>query len=360
MSNFNSQFLGRGNRGNVEQLIVPKDALSHAPGWRHDPCNSSRVKGAISDLRATAKPFGYSAQEWKRASEGRHYLEELGLPINYAVLSDERLASGLQTPHGAQKLYQTFRNHLSTYQQQAGMTPVWLVMVETDPWLHWNCLFPTPPGKMGERICNKLEKSNIYHKPILDLQRNVDPPTQWFLGYCAKEAMTEAHFVYGWKHGKSIGAREKGSSFPMAGLGDRVLIAAGMKDDLIQTRRIKPYRETYSKFAKPSGAVITGEIQAAPVIEALPVPASPLIASPIRNGQQPISTPVQLEIAFDAPVIDIRGRIEAKRLACDMTQAAVAALLGMKQPGYCNAIVRRHDPLGAWARARGLEWLAAA
>jgi hypothetical protein len=54
-------------------------------------------------------------------------------------------------------------------------------------------------------------------------------------------------------------------------------------------------------------------------------------------------------------VIDIRPRIER-----NMTQRQVAVILGMKQPHYSNAVVRRHDPLDAYARRRALEWLNAA
>jgi hypothetical protein len=69
--------------------------------------------------------------------------------------------------------------------------------------------------------------------------------------------------------------------------------------------------------------------------------------------------PVQL-VLIETPPIDIRTQIEAARIARGLSQREVAAVMGMKQPHYSNAVVRRHDPLGEFARTRALEWLRAA
>lgn len=71
--------------------------------------------------------------------------------------------------------------------------------------------------------------------------------------------------------------------------------------------------------------------------------------------------PMQLAFDFDAPVIDIRTKIEAARIARGLSQKQVANVLGNEAaPRYSNAVVRRHDPLGDFARRRALERLKAA
>lgn len=113
---------------------------------------------------------------------------------------------------------------------------------------------------------------------------------------------------------------------------------------------IKGQRLSRSKAAKAILAATADNAPRAAVAAPRAVP-EPVVAQ--------IEQPVQL-VLFDAPVIDIRAQIEAARLDRRMTQGQLAVILGMKQPHYSNAVVRRHDPLGPFARRRALEWLKAA
>ena len=46
------------------------------------------------------------------------------------------------------------------------------------------------------------------------------------------------------------------------------------------------------------------------------------------------------------------GAAEAKRQAMGMSQTAIARQLGIHQPHWSNAVVRRHDTLSPWALNR--------
>ncbi len=110
--------------------------------------------------------------------------------------------------------------------------------------------------------------------------------------------------------------------------------------------------QCYSTPAAPTAdGLLTGNYQVAPVhldpvIEALPAP--------------PISAPVQLAMSFDVPPVPLLQLVEATRIERGLSQREAAAKLGMKQPGYSNAVVRRHDRLGPWAMRRALEFLSLA
>jgi hypothetical protein len=115
-------------------------------------------------------------------------------------------------------------------------------------------------------------------------------------------------------------------------------------------RRAKPFvhvkdAPAVAAAAPAASALLTGDYQAAPVIEAVPVSCSP-----------PISAPVQLALPFDVPLLQLVEQVEATRIKLGLTEAAVAAKLGMKQPGF-NNVKHGRDKFGPWARRRALEFL---
>lgn len=118
---------------------------------------------------------------------------------------------------------------------------------------------------------------------------------------------------------------------------------------------IRGQRLSVSKAAK---AILAG-IQPAAAKSAPPA----AVDAPIAVPDPRVAPPPQIEqlaFDFDAPVIDIRSGLEAAWIERGLSQRQLAAVLGMKQPHYSNSVVRRHDPLSAYARRRALEWLNAA
>lgn len=114
---------------------------------------------------------------------------------------------------------------------------------------------------------------------------------------------------------------------------------------------IKGQRLSLSKGARSILQTAAAKHTPAPAVDAPVAIPEPVVKTP--------SPPVQL-VLIETPQIDIRSQIETTRLARGLSQRQVAAVLGMKQPHYSNAVVRRHDPLGPYARTRALEWLKAA
>jgi hypothetical protein len=99
----------------------------------------------------------------------------------------------------------------------------------------------------------------------------------------------------------------------------RVLHALVQPTSLLKTSSHSPFA---SESRLPS-------FQAALVIEAFPVPASPSI-----------SAPVQFAMSFDVPPVPLPllYRVEEKRKQLGMTQAEMARILGINQPHYANAL----------------------
>lgn len=84
-------------------------------------------------------------------------------------------------------------------------------------------------------------------------------------------------------------------------------------------------------------------------------------AAPVAVPDPVVTTtkpPVQLVLFDNLP--DVLSELEAARIARNVPQHVVAAVMGVKQPQYSNGVVRRHDRLSARAIRRGLEWLKAA
>lgn len=116
------------------------------------------------------------------------------------------------------------------------------------------------------------------------------------------------------------------------------------KGDQIRGRRL-----AFSRHARAILAEYSTTLPTAFAVAPEPVP-QPIII-PIH------AEPVQLALDLDAPVIDVRALIEETRVARGLTQKEAGALIGYRQPGYSNAVVRRHDPLSVWSRNRALEFI---
>jgi hypothetical protein len=114
-----------------------------------------------------------------------------------------------------------------------------------------------------------------------------------------------------------------------------------------------PIRGRRLAFSKHARAILAEYEKTLPTaFAAAPEPVPQPIIIPIQ-----ITEPVQLALDLDAPVIDVRALVEETRVARGLTQREAGALIGYRQPGYSNAVVRRHDPLSVWSRNRALEFI---
>ncbi len=82
-----------------------------------------------------------------------------------------------------------------------------------------------------------------------------------------------------------------------------------------------------------------------PAVAAKPEPAK---ATPV---------PVQLTLGIALPRIDLFALAEAMRIAAGLSQRQAAIRIGIKQPQWSNAIVRRHDTLSPWVWNRVREFI---
>ncbi len=145
---------------------------------------------------------------------------------------------------------------------------------------------------------------------------------------------------YGAKNPGYLG-KELGQKYLLHGGGDKIRFSDAFRVELVERGLITDRIRIYTSRTPPA---VT---KPKPVLEI------------VVNDTPPPAKPVQLAFTFDAPVMDIRVRLEAARRERGLSQSQLAAVMGMKQPHYSNAVVRRRDRLGAYARRRALEWLAA-
>lgn len=111
-------------------------------------------------------------------------------------------------------------------------------------------------------------------------------------------------------------------------------------------------RWTLTSDARAALATSTGSIADRAVASRKPKPPS------TNDNIVQVAEPVQLALALAAPVIDLCALAEEKRQAGGIPQHRLANQLGIRQPQYSNAVVRRHDTLSPWALNRLREFVA--
>lgn len=307
-------------------------------------------------------------------------------------------------PHGMSddqrhELFDAVRKRIAEYQRRSKMKRLLRVEVREiateqgfSLHIHIICVFPDFEWarKFVESINGSKALKRLGEKAVVAV-RIVDAGHWKRLGtYFTTEATMQAWVAFNKSFPKPDG--------PFHFDGDRVVPSPDAKEWLIRNERMRDWKRTNARRRIPaSGSKIAPAVAAAaPMgdtdntvqkqIEASPVPASPPISSPIRTGQQPISAPMQLglfaalplrskppnpqparatvaspaphpSLPLEAPPVSILVLIENKRAELGLSQREVAAKLGMKQPGYSNAVVRHHDKLGSWALRRAVEFL---
>jgi hypothetical protein len=268
-------------------------------------------------------PHGMSSDEIRLAAQSGKILDRLGLPLFYAVVSNRFLSE-----REVRELARTFKKEIVREQRKAGVPALWLEMQEGEPAWHTNILFPLNGAKAKQRV-EALMRSSTFPDDTLKVQEAQGG--DWFVAYHAKLRAPQARYIPGVK----MAARQKGSHPNGEGGGDNVRVSEEFRSWLL-AGGISRWKRSNASRALPK--------QQAEVDTPTPVYVEP----------------VQLALPIAAPVIDIRSAVEAKRLAIGMSQQALAATLGLKQPGYSNAFVRRHDRPGPWLINRAVEFIGSA
>jgi hypothetical protein len=210
------------------------------------------------------------------------------------------------------------KSHIATEQRRNGFPAFMVEVLEGEPKLHSNIIAPLPRD-----AAKRIARSKAY-SGYVDM-KSVTVAAGGMVGlrdYLLKEATPQAAF-------KKAFRRNKGSHL-LEGGGDRVRLSEEFEAALLAEGRIEPYNRTYASRAL-SPRPISTDNTVQKQIEALPAPTSPPIASSI-------TAPAQLSLQFDVPPVPLLQLVEATRIERGLSQRAVAAKLGMKQPGYSNAV----------------------
>lgn len=266
-------------------------------------------------------PHGLSPDDIRLAANAAKLIERLGLQLYYAVVAD-RYRPEWELREKTRKL----KSDIVRAQRLSGVTPGWwLQMDEGSPAWHANILFPLG-GPKGPRLYAGLKRSALFDGDVLDVQEA--DGAAWFVSYCSEERAPQAKYVHG--VGKLM-PRKIGSHHNGEGGGNRVHLSLELEAFMREEGGLAKRRKVYRSRALPK------------------------CTKPVQYVE-----PVQIALPLAAPAIDIRALVENKRREIGLSQNELAARhLGMKQAGYSNAFVRRHDSPSPWVIRRALEFVGA-
>ncbi len=290
----------------------------------------------------------------------------------WAVLGDGLLDL---PPSEAWDLWHDFKRRVVRDMKRAGEPPWWVAVAETTEALHFNMVFPAPPG-FDDRM-----RGWVPFQAYLQGERAVlwvDAAEGGFRGltsYLAAERSPQAE----WWHGRDLGPRLKGShriGDPVIDAADRVMVSRALGAALIRDGAVKPFQRTTRKnrvaaLSAPIAEPATMTTASSPLPEEIEAVAAPLPAvapaappealAPIEPKVAmvvPPPEPVQLLLfaAEPAPGPHLGGVLRDARLRLGLSQAAAGRLIGVNQPHMSNCEAGRH-PI-ARSRVRALQYLA--
>ena len=224
------------NYGTVDRLAEAqafvRKRLSARALWQSPVPLSYSV---IGDRRIISRKAGLSVDEIKLASEAAHYIEGLGYPLWFAVVSDQYAAERF-----IRNRIRDFKSDIARAQHRSGLPACcWLEILEGRPAVHSNILFPLG-GPKAQRLIDGLLRSENFQGDELHIRKAKG--ASWFVPYCSKERVTQARYV-----GVGRLAKRLPGSHPLgAGGGDRVRLSKALKDQLFEEGLMRPYRQHYA------------------------------------------------------------------------------------------------------------------
>jgi hypothetical protein len=327
---FCTQNYGTVDRLTEAQAFVQK-RLSAKAVWQAPASLSYTV---IGDRRVISRKAGLGVGEIKLASEAAHYIEGLGYPLWYAVVSDQYSAERLNRSR-----FRRFKSDLARAQHRSGLPACcYLEILEAYPAVHSNILFPLG-GPKAQRLIDGLLRSEKFPGDTLHISeaRGAD----WFVAYCSAERVTQARYV-----GVGRLAKRLPGSHPLgAGGGDRVRLSKALKDQLLEEGLTRPYRQHYAARSLPkirktpnAASGISPSPFTTPdpngLFGSLPDEASPprdWMRTSSRRPKLAIPGQYALELEDRPSVIDLMLRLGS-------THAEIGKAVGLSRPQTTNVI----------------------
>jgi hypothetical protein len=212
-----------------------------------------RVKDARQRINA---PHGLSHHERDLLTEGLDYLRRRG-PCVFVSIEAGR-------PPNAEKIVRDLTRKLKSvmaqHQRRAGMRQAPFVTVfeafgrDKKPKFGAHIVALMPNGAARDKLVESLNASTkVYAQHVL-----AEPVTDWpgLTGYLLKEATPQAWY------GAHKSFRRIAGSIALGELGgDRVVLSHDLKDTLLRSGRIKPYKRTYAKRLQKAPALAENVIR---------------------------------------------------------------------------------------------------
>lgn len=265
--------------------------------------------------------------------------------------------------HERHAVFDAVKGRVATYQGRAKMKRIyWLSISETvtetgySPHLHLICVFPNPAW--AQKFTTMLNESDAFKKRFGEKaikSVEIADAAHWDrLGgvedhYYTAEATIQAWHGAGRKFPKPENRLTGKASFPYAG--DRVGTSDDLRDVLIRNGDAVAWTRRNAKRAAPA---IDAPMAAA-------TPPTPVLRIVADNALAPGE--LQLSFLSQKPITRLRDfahgiipravayEIEERRKWLGLTQAEVAAAVGLSRPQYVNAVQGRFG-LSEWVAAR--------
>lgn len=188
--NFCFQHYGTGNRILEVKALVAKRLSDEAQKFEEASPSYIGIQSKGPPINLS---WGLSGDEIRLASSAAHVLEGFGLSLFYAVVSDKNAGE-----RAMRECIRQFKSALAKEQQRRHrlpMSPAYVEILEGEPAVHSNILFPLSDTKRAERWITSMSSSILFPGDTLDIQDAEG--AQWFVSYCSKERVSKAKYVGG-------------------------------------------------------------------------------------------------------------------------------------------------------------------
>jgi hypothetical protein len=270
------------------------------------------VKSAAAASDKTTAKHGIHQDEMKRISDAVHFMRS-ACPNNLWHLS---------TDHGSGRNWQVWKR-ITKLQGSHGLPKYSVKVIETRGGVHAHIVF------VGDRdIADRLSASGFKVTHVYD--------APGLVGYLSKERTSQAQY------GRTLrGGRIKGSH-RLEGGGAHVRLSGQLRLDAIAAGYVDPWQQTNARRSDTRK-----DYRKRALTRRAPRPSGQILLFP------ELSKPVARLHSFGGGLIPpaVAEEAEFRRRLLNLSQRELAALVGLSQGQYANAI-RGHDPISARATNR--------